>query len=320
MNPKNTTFYALELFLAVAKEKNFSEVARQYDVASSVISRQIKQLEDDFGQTLFYRNTRAMSLTQAGDVFREHAQVILSQFDTLNQTLHQKNTEPNGIIAINAPVFFGQKHITPHLGELAKRYPKLQIHLTQTDDFIDPYGEKADIIVRVAVPMDSNLKQKIIARQRHFLLASPAYLAKNGTPQTPNELAIHQGLFYRGELGVLRFKNLNTNQILEIGEKMVSNNADSLIQMAMDGAGIVMMPDWAVADEVKTGKLVPILPHIPIASGNEEIVLAILTPQSTYRPVSVQAVIDFLVEKWDGGKAWGVDFQAAFQYTTKKVQ
>ncbi|WP_066803781.1 LysR family transcriptional regulator [Moraxella oblonga] len=130
MNPKNTTFYALELFLVVAKEKNFSEVARQYDVASSVISRQIKQLEDDFGQTLFYRNTRAMSLTQAGEIFREQAQAILGQFDTLNQTLHQKNAEPNGIIAINAPVFFGQKHITPHLGELAKRYPKLQSRWT----------------------------------------------------------------------------------------------------------------------------------------------------------------------------------------------
>ncbi|HGO5853140.1 TPA: substrate binding domain-containing protein, partial [Mannheimia haemolytica] len=194
--------------------------------------------------------------------------------------------------------------MTPHLGELAKCYPKLQIHLTQIDDFIDPYGQKADIIVRVAVPMDSNLRQKIIARQRYFLLASPAYLAKNGTPQTPNELATHQGLFYRGELGVLRFKNLNTGQILDIQEKMVSNNADSLIAMAMDGAGIVMMPDWAVADEVKMGRLVPILPHIPIASGNEEIVVAILTPQSTYRPVSVQAVMDFLVEKWDGGQVW----------------
>ncbi|HGO5815939.1 TPA: substrate binding domain-containing protein [Mannheimia haemolytica] len=211
------------------------------------------------------------------------------------------------MIAINAPVFFGQKHITPHLGELAKCYPKLQIHLTQIDDFIDPYGQKADIIVRVAVPMDSNLRQKIIARQRYFLLASPAYLAKNGTPQTPNELATHQGLFYRGELGVLRFKNLNTGQILDIQEKMVSNNADSLIAMAMDGAGIVMMPDWAVADEVKMGRLVPILPHIPIASGNEEIVVAILTPQSTYRPVSVQAVMDFLVEKWDGGQVWQVE-------------
>ncbi|HGO5855198.1 TPA: LysR family transcriptional regulator [Mannheimia haemolytica] len=307
MNPKNTTFHALELFLAVAKEKNFSEVARQYDVASSVISRQIKQLEDDFGQTLFYRSTRAMSLTQAGEVFATHAKAILGEFSHLTDKLNDKNQEPSGIIHINAPVFFGQKHIAPHLGEIAKRYPKLQIHLTQTDDFIDPYGEKADIIVRVAVPMDSNLKQKIIARQRHFLLASPAYLAKNGTPQTPDELATHQGLFYRGELGVLRFKNLNTNQILDIQEKMVSNNADSLIAMAMDGAGIVMMPDWAAADEVKTGKLVPILADTPISSDNQEICVAILTPQSAYRPVSVQAVIDFLVEKWDGGKSWQME-------------
>lgn len=193
------------------------------------------------------------------------------------------------------------------MGEIAKRYPKLQIHLTQTDDFIDPYGEKADIIVRVAVPMDSNLKQKIIARQRHFLLASPAYLAKFGTPKTVADLANHHGLFYRGELGVLRMKDLNNNQTIDIQEKMVSNNAMSLIAMAMDGAGIVMMPDWAVADEVKTGRLVLILPDIPIASGNEEIVIAILTPQSTYRPVSVQAVMDFFVEKWDGGKSWQVE-------------
>lgn len=203
-------------------------------------------------------------------------------------------------------MFFGQKHIAPHLGELAKRYPKLQIHLSQTDDFIDPYSQTADMIVRIAVPTDSNLKQKIIARQRHFLLASPAYLAKFGTPKTVADLANHYGLFYRGELGVLRMKDLNNNQLIDIQEKMISNNANSLIAMAQAGAGIVMMPDWAVADEVKTGKLVPILPHIPIASGNEEIVLAILTPQSTYRPVSVQAVIDFLVEKWDGGKSWQV--------------
>lgn len=80
MNPKNTTFHALEIFLAVAKEKNFSEVARQYDVASSVISRQIKQLEDDFGQTLFYRSTRAMSLTQAGEMFATHAKTMLGEF------------------------------------------------------------------------------------------------------------------------------------------------------------------------------------------------------------------------------------------------
>lgn len=113
MNAKNTTIHAFEIFLAVAREKNFSEVARRYDVASSVISRQIKQLEDDFGQTLFYRNTRSMILTQAGEQFAQHAQQLLTQYQALCDELNQTDSEPAGIIRINAPVFFGQKHIPP---------------------------------------------------------------------------------------------------------------------------------------------------------------------------------------------------------------
>ena len=241
-------------------------------------------------------------------MFASHAKTILDEFHHLLDEFNDKNQEPNGTIHINAPVFFGQKHIAPYLSELAKRYPKLHIHLSQTDDFIDPYSEMADIIVRVAVPTDSNLKQKIIARQRHFLLASPAYLAEFGTPQTLADLKHHHGLFYRGKLGVLRFKDLKSNQFIEIKEKMMSNNAGSLIEMAICGAGIVMMPDWAVADEMRTGKLVPILTDTPVSSDNQEICVAILTPQSAYRPVNVQAVIDFFVEKWDGGRSWG--FQA----------
>lgn len=305
MNPKNTTLHALEIFLAVAKEKNFSEVARQYDVASSVISRQIKQLEDDFGQTLFYRSTRAMSLTQAGETFASHAKAILGEFAQLLDEFNDSQ-EPNGIVHLNAPVFFGQKHIAPHLGELAKRYPRLDIHLTQTDDFIDPYSQNADMIVRVAEPADSNLKQKIIAPQRYFLLASPAYLAEFGTPKTVSDLANHHGLFYRGELGVLRWKNLQNHQLIDIKEKMISNNGNSLVAMAVAGAGIVMMPDWAVADEIQAGKLVPILANTPVSSGNEQIVIAILTPPTAYRPANVQVVMDFFVEKWNGGKGWQV--------------
>ena len=287
-------------------KKNFSEVARQYDVANSVISRQIKQLEDDFGQTLFYRSTRAMSLTQAGEVFATHAKAILGEFSHLTDKLNDKNQEPNGIIHINAPVFFGQKHIVPHLGELAKRYPKLQIHLSQTDDFIDPYSQIADMIVRVAVPTDSNLKQKIIARQRHFLLASPAYLAKFGTPKTVADLANHQGLFYRGQLGLLRWREKASQQVIKVQESFVSNNGNSLIEMAVAGNGIVAMPDWAVVDEIRSGKLIPILADTPISSDNQEICVAILTPQSAYRPVNVQAVMDFLVEKWNQGEDWRV--------------
>ncbi|WP_416190273.1 LysR substrate-binding domain-containing protein [Neisseria sp. CCUG17229] len=306
MNPKNTSFHALEIFLAVAKEKNFSEVARRYDMASSVISRQIKQLEDDFGQTLFYRNTRSMMLTQAGERFCGYAQTILHQFDRLHHDMYQTDSEPTGIVRINAPVFFGQKHLTLHLPELQTRYPKLNIHLTQTDDFIDPYSQTADLIVRVASLADSNLKMKIIARQRHFLLASPNFLDKFGTPKSMDDLPHYQGLFYRGQLGVLHWRFGKAGQIIDGQPYFVSNNATSLIEMAVNGLGIVMMPDWAVADEIRSGKLIPILADTPISSDLQDIYIALLTPQSTYRPHNVQTVMDFLVEKWNQGEDWRV--------------
>ncbi|MCQ9328993.1 LysR substrate-binding domain-containing protein [Pelistega suis] len=81
-----------------------------------------------------------------------------------------------------------------------------------------------------------------------------------------------------------------------------------LRSMAICGAGIVMMPDWAVADEIRTGKLVPILTDTPVSSDDADIYVAILTPQSAYRPMNVQAVMDFFVEKWEGGRCWA--FQA----------
>ncbi|SPX81029.1 LysR substrate binding domain [Moraxella ovis] len=101
-------------------------------------------------------------------------------------------------------------------------------------------------------------------------------------------------------------KALNSNQIIDIQEKMISNNANSLIAMARAGAGIVMMPDWAVADEIRSGKLILILADTPISSDFQDIHIALLTPQSTYRPHNVQAVMDFLAEKWDKGKDWRV--------------
>lgn len=90
-----------------------------------------------------------------------------------------------------------------------------------------------------------------------------------------------------------------TQQVIKVQESFVSNNGNSLIEMAVAGNGIVMMPDWAVYDEIRSGKLVPILPDTPIASDNQEIYVAILTPPSAYRPINVQAVMDFL---WRSGK------------------
>lgn len=145
---------------------------------------------------------------------------------------------------------------------------------------------------------------KIIARQRHYLLASPDFLAKHGMPQSIEDLPNYRGLFYRGQLGILHWRFGEQGKCVEAKPYFVSNNAPSLIETAVKGGGLLMMPDWAVADEVQSGKLVQVLPDTPISSDLQDIYIAVLTPQSSHRPANVQTVMDFLLERLDGGESW----------------
>ncbi len=131
-------FRALQLFIAVYDNQSFSVVARREGVSPSLISRTIQQLEDALGQQLFYRNTRAVVPTEAGRLFAASARELLGQYADAQRALQDRAQVPGGLVRINAPVYFGQRHIAPWLPELAARHPKLQFDLTLTDDFIDP--------------------------------------------------------------------------------------------------------------------------------------------------------------------------------------
>ncbi|HBR2508858.1 LysR family transcriptional regulator, partial [Klebsiella pneumoniae] len=125
-------FRALQLFIAVYDNQSFSVVARREGVSPSLISRTIQQLEDALGQQLFYRNTRAVVPTEAGRLFAASARELLGQYADAQRALQDRAQVPGGLVRINAPVYFGQRHIAPWLPELAARHPKLQFDLTLT--------------------------------------------------------------------------------------------------------------------------------------------------------------------------------------------
>ena len=145
----NVNFRALQLFIAVYDSQSFSTVARREGVSPSMVSRTIHQLEDALGQQLFYRNTRAVVPTEAGRLFAAHARGISEQFSAARRDLQDRSLEPGGLVRINAPVYFGQRHIAPWLPGLTARYPQMQIELALTDDFIDPHRDATDVIFRI---------------------------------------------------------------------------------------------------------------------------------------------------------------------------
>lgn len=289
---------SLKIFIAVFEAENFSVVARREGLSASQVSRIIHQLEDALGQQLFYRNTRAVIPTESGHLFIRYAREMMTSFEDARRELDARSTEPSGTIRINAPVFFGQRHIAPGLPGLTARYPRLNIELTLTDDFIDPHKNAADVIFRIGVLTDSTFHARIFGQQRYHLAASPDYLRQHGTPQGPDDLAHHQCLVYRGSSGPNRWLLRGAGEAwvhYPVVPLMTSNNAESLLSAALGGMGIVLFPDWLIGDRVQQGELVALLPQLECAIHTEPLNIAAIYPNARHPPLNVRAVIDHYV-------------------------
>ena len=303
----NINVRALLIFIEVYEAQNFSIVARRQGISASQISRVIHQLEDALGQQLFYRNTRAVIPTESGHLFIRYARAMVENVEEARRELDERSSEPSGTIRINGPVFFGQRHVAPGLAELTERYPRLNIELTLTDDFIDPHRDAADLIFRIGMLTDSTFHARIFGQQRYHLAASPAYLRKHGVPDDPATLSDHQCLVYRGSSGPNRWlvRREGENWIhYPVVARMTSNNAESLLTAALGGMGIVLFPDWLIGDRLQRGELVALLPEMACAINTEPLNNAAIYPHARHPPLNVRAVIDYYVERFGTPPYW----------------
>ncbi|MEM5354785.1 LysR family transcriptional regulator [Enterobacter kobei] len=303
----NINVRALLIFIVVYEAQNFSVVARRQGISASQISRVIHQLEDALGQQLFYRNTRAVIPTESGHLFIRYARAMVENVEEARRELDERSSEPSGTIRINGPVFFGQRHVAPGLAELTERYPRLNIELTLTDDFIDPHRDAADLIFRIGMLTDSTFHARIFGQQRYHLAASPAYLRKHGVPDDPATLSDHQCLVYRGSSGPNRWlvRREGENWIhYPVVARMTSNNAESLLTAALGGMGIVLFPDWLIGDRLQRGELVALLPEMACAINTEPLNIAAIYSHARHPPLNVRAVIDYYVERFGTPPYW----------------
>lgn len=299
----------LMFFVAVYDAQSFSVVARKEGVSASMISRTMQQFEEAIGQQLFYRNTRSVIPTEAARQLIEHVRAISDELERAKEALQSRAAAPSGIVRINAPVFFGQRHIAPALIGLTEHYPALQVELTLTDDFVDPHREATDVIFRIGTLTDSAFHARVFGNQHYHLASSPAYLQQHGVPQSPDDIRHHACLIYRGSSGPNRW-------LLRQGEspwvhyplspRLVSNNADALLTAALGGMGLVLFPDWLIGDCLKNGTLVKLLPDFDAAIRTEAQQIAALYPNARHPPLNVRAVIDYYVERFGTPPYWQV--------------
>ncbi|AEW73531.1 LysR substrate-binding domain-containing protein [Enterobacter ludwigii] len=303
----NMNIRSLRVFIAVYEAQNFSVVARREGMSASQVSRVIHQLEDALGQQLFYRNTRAVIPTESGHLFIRYARAMVESLEEARRELDERSTEPSGTLRINGPVYFGQRHVAPGLPALAARYPRLNIELTLTDDFIDPHKDAADVIFRIGMLTDSTFHARVFGQQRYHLAASPDYLRKHGVPDGPDDLSRHRCLVYRGSSGPNRWLVRGQGEAwvhYPVVPLMTSNNAESLLIAALGGMGIVLFPDWLIGDRLQKGELVALLAERECAINTEPLNIAAIYPHARHPPLNVRAVIDHYVALFGTPPYW----------------
>lgn len=289
-------FELIQSFVVVAQKLSFVEAADSLQIDPSALSRRIRRLEKRLGVRLFNRNTRRVSLTEAGVLYLSHCQEVLVKLDEADALVSHLSAEPRGLLRVTLPVFFGQRYIAPALPEFLNRYPQIDLDLSFTDRFVDVLEESIDVAIRIGQLQDSQLVVRRLASNRRVLCASPDYLQKYGSPQTPKELEQHSCLnFSRLATGNIWHLSRQNQQIaVPVKGRLRADNGEALYQAVLGGCGIALGATYIVGDALRSGQLETVLDDWKVPTTDIFAVLGV----GQYVPSKTQVFIDFLVERF----------------------
>jgi LysR family transcriptional regulator for bpeEF and oprC len=292
------------VFVAVAQARNFTQAASQLGITSSAVSKIITRFEVELGTRLFNRSTRAMHLTGDGALFLERCKEALAVMAEAEDTLRQTGGSPRGTIRLTMPVGFGRRVVAPALCSFAIEYPDIVIEAEMTDRVVDLAYEQVDIaIVRGPVP-DARLVARKLCTLHFIACASPQYLARHGEPATPEDLVKHHCLAYMGpQMSRYREWEFSRNGRpfgMTVSGRVNLNSAESLLEAAISGLGIVMLSNMYTADAIHAGRLKMLLTDY-VAPGTD--VSAVYLPNRDLAP-RFRAFLDFLTRLVPPTPSW----------------
>lgn len=252
----------IKTFARVVEAGSFSSVAAEQNSSQPTISRQVAALEEHLGCRLFHRTTRSLSLTDDGHIFYQHALQSLESLKLAEDAVGKRKGKPSGTLRMSCAVVFGRLHIIPRLAQFMANNPNVAVDLRMNDQFSDLIEEGIDLSIRVGEVTDPNMVSRQIGTTRRIVVASKTYLAKAGTPQTPNDLRRHQCIVYsRLNAGAnWRFNAPQGPINIPIQGRYTANNTEGVRTAIIQGLGIGYVPTWHFVDnELENGDLVALL-------------------------------------------------------------
>jgi DNA-binding transcriptional LysR family regulator len=260
-------FETLTAFVAVADQRGFAAAARTLGWSPPAVTRAVAALERHLGVTLFLRSTRAVSLSDEGAVFLEHARQILADLRDAEQIMMGGRSVPRGQLYVTAPVVFGRMHVLPVIQAMLTRHDGLNARMMLIDRNVRIVEEGIDVAVRIGPLADSALRAVPVGSVHQTIVASPAYLAEHGIPKIPADLAGHRCIVGSGVRVGTTWPFGRIGQVsVNVSARLVVNTVEATIAAAEAGIGLANVLSYQSAAAIAEGRLVKILDdHAPPA-------------------------------------------------------
>lgn len=297
------TFHSLRHFSEAVRAGSMSAAARKLGISPATVSRSIDNLEKQFGFNLLAKSSRGLGLTEAGAVYLPKVRQILDDLDEATAFAKGVHSEPKGELRIHVRVAIGNICIAPMIPSFLEANPDISISMSMTNDMsVDLIKNNIDVDIRTGVLQDSSLISRKLAESQRVIVASPQYLEKHGTPKIPEDLAAHNCIVFQNspQPVVWRFRD-TAGQVSEVDPKgtLCTDNGSMIRQGLRSHCGIGQMTNWSVRDDLKSGRLVHVLPDYEVATVDEfhdGIYAVFLTSRSQCK--KVRTFINFLVDNF----------------------
>ena len=247
----------LDEFVAVAECGRFAAAAQRLGLSTSQVSRQVARLEERLQTRLFYRSTRKVTLTEAGQTFLQHCQRLQDAREEALRAIGDLAGEPKGLLRMTCAVAYGERFVVPLVNSFMERHPQLRVEIELNNQSLDLLQGGFDLAIRSGVEQDERLVARPLFALQEITCAAPAYLARHPAPQTPAELSRHQCLLNTHYSGFEQWLYHRQHRLerVPVSGQLASNHYSLLKKAALSGAGIARLPSYMVQDELADGRL-----------------------------------------------------------------
>jgi DNA-binding transcriptional LysR family regulator len=287
----------IAIFVKVVELASFTAAAEALETSQPVVSKAVTRLEEKLGARLLNRTTRRLSLTEAGSELYRRSVWALKEIENAELEVARFQTQPRGTLRLAAPMSFSILHLGPLIHEFLQRHPGVSAEINMSDQHVNLIEEGYDLAIRIGQLQDSNLVARKITPCRQVMCASPAYLARHGTPERPEDLLEHNCIVYSFLSTPREWRLSDANgetHVVPVNGTLHSNNGLVNRAAAIAGTGIVLLPTFYIGEEIKSGALKPVL----CGFKPPDIAVYAVYPERRNLMPKVRAFIDTLVERF----------------------